>query len=136
MKRHFVFAVLISFLSLGAKAGSLQNLGFGLLASSAMPHMSVAMFCKGQYGRSGHRDDNKRVVCDTIGAFASVTTIAVVLLKEMEQVQSDAFAYEVDGDISPELQSVVEKVQIELESQGAILSFDEVINLINLIEMN
>lgn len=64
---------------------------------------------------------------------SSAVTISVLLAKEVQAVKADALLYAQDQVASPTLESVVEKIQAEALEQGKELSFDEVVDAINML---
>lgn len=57
-----------------------------------------------------------------------------VLIKEIIAVRDDSLNYISTGERTTALESVVEKIQSEALDQGQLLSFDEVIDSINILE--
>lgn len=58
---------------------------------------------------------------------APTVTTSVLLLKEMQEVKSDAINYVAGETATPALESVVEKIQAAALEQDKEVSFDEVI---------
>lgn len=79
-----------------------------------------------------YTSDKAECALGTIGALSITSSVA--FLKQMYEVQPDAINYEIDGSITPALESVVETFQESATLQNATLSFEDVINLIVSLE--
>lgn len=62
-------------------------------------------------------------------------TATDTLYKEILEIKTDALAYQVDGVVSLSLKSTVEQIQEEIQKHGKEMSFDEVVDAINTIDI-
>lgn len=85
----------------------------------------------------GPNTDEGSVMCGVAltGTTVDLTiTTTIALLKEMQEVKPDALEYATAGIASPALTSVAQNFQIEANSQGHELTFEDVVNFINTLE--
>lgn len=90
---------------------------------ASMPTLAVS--CSAGVISSGHDMSD----CPVVIAVSSVEVIlTLTLLKEMNEVKAEAFEYISTNDVTPALESVVQKIQAAAIEQGKEVSFDEVID--------